>query len=79
MKAIQTILFGSPGTGKSHRIDKTIIPTELKLNNHPLKTGGLESLGAESTDTRLSGLVSRSHEAKYVSLSRRLKKACSVP
>ena len=23
----------------------------IKLNNHPLKTGGLESLSAESTDT----------------------------
>lgn len=32
MNYIQRILFGSPGTGKSHRIDNTIIPNELKIN-----------------------------------------------
>jgi len=31
MKAIQRILFGSPGTGKSHRIDNEIIPNELEI------------------------------------------------
>ncbi|MBD2541369.1 restriction endonuclease [Coleofasciculus sp. FACHB-SPT36] len=30
---IQKILFGSPGTGKSHRIDYTIIPEDLKITN----------------------------------------------
>jgi 5-methylcytosine-specific restriction protein B len=29
---IQKILFGSPGTGKSHRIDKEIIPNQLKID-----------------------------------------------
>lgn len=29
---IQKILFGSPGTGKSHRIDKEIIPSQLKID-----------------------------------------------
>jgi 5-methylcytosine-specific restriction enzyme B len=29
---IQKILFGSPGTGKSHKIDAEIIPNELKIN-----------------------------------------------
>jgi 5-methylcytosine-specific restriction endonuclease McrBC GTP-binding regulatory subunit McrB len=28
---IQEILFGSPGTGKSHRVDKIITPTRLKI------------------------------------------------
>lgn len=28
---IQKILFGSPGTGKSHRVEKEIIPKELKI------------------------------------------------
>jgi hypothetical protein len=32
-KPIQRILFGSPGTGKSHRIDKEIIPNDLNINN----------------------------------------------
>ncbi len=32
MKAIQKILFGSPGTGKSHLIDNEIIPKELDIN-----------------------------------------------
>jgi 5-methylcytosine-specific restriction endonuclease McrBC GTP-binding regulatory subunit McrB len=32
-KPIQKILFGSPGTGKSHRIDKEIIPNDLNINN----------------------------------------------
>jgi len=31
MKAIQRILFGSPGTGKSYRIDSEIIPNELEI------------------------------------------------
>jgi 5-methylcytosine-specific restriction endonuclease McrBC GTP-binding regulatory subunit McrB len=31
MKAIQTILFGSPGTGKSHQIVDEIIPYELDI------------------------------------------------
>jgi hypothetical protein len=37
---IQKILFGSPGTGKSHRIDKEIIPTDLKItkNSNIIKT-----------------------------------------
>lgn len=30
---IQKILFGSPGTGKSHRIDNEIIPTDLKITS----------------------------------------------
>ena len=30
-KPIQRIIFGSPGTGKSHMIDKVIIPNELKI------------------------------------------------
>ncbi len=29
---IQKILFGSPGTGKSHRIDNEIIPQDLKID-----------------------------------------------
>jgi len=29
----QKILFGSPGTGKSHQIDKIIIPNELEIKN----------------------------------------------
>lgn len=29
---VQKILFGSPGTGKSHRIDREIIPKELKID-----------------------------------------------
>ncbi len=32
MKAIQKILFGSPGTGKSYRIDDKIIPNELEID-----------------------------------------------
>ncbi len=34
---IQKILFGSPGTGKSYSIDKTIIPEVLGIdkNEHP--------------------------------------------
>lgn len=32
MKYIQKILFGSPGTGKSHQIDKDIIPNELNID-----------------------------------------------
>lgn len=32
MKYIQKILFGSPGTGKSHQIDKEIIPYELSID-----------------------------------------------
>ena len=31
-KPIQKIIFGSPGTGKSYMIDKTIIPEDLKIN-----------------------------------------------
>lgn len=31
-KPIQRIIFGSPGTGKSHMIDETIIPKELKID-----------------------------------------------
>ncbi len=31
-KPIQKILFGSPGTGKSHKIDAEIIPDELKID-----------------------------------------------
>lgn len=31
-KPIQKIIFGSPGTGKSYMIDKTIIPKDLKIN-----------------------------------------------
>lgn len=31
-RPIQKILFGSPGTGKSHRIDWEIIPQELKID-----------------------------------------------
>lgn len=31
-RPIQKILFGSPGTGKSHRIDNEIIPQELKID-----------------------------------------------
>lgn len=31
-KPIQKIIFGSPGTGKSYRIDNKIIPTELKIS-----------------------------------------------
>jgi 5-methylcytosine-specific restriction endonuclease McrBC GTP-binding regulatory subunit McrB len=30
---IQKILFGSPGTGKSYRIDHTIIPEDLEITN----------------------------------------------
>ena len=30
---IQKILFGSPGTGKSHRIDKVIIPNDLRITS----------------------------------------------
>ena len=29
---IQKIIFGSPGTGKSHRIDAEIIPDVLKID-----------------------------------------------
>ncbi len=32
MEAIQKILFGSPGTGKSYRIDDEIIPYELEID-----------------------------------------------
>jgi 5-methylcytosine-specific restriction enzyme B len=32
-KPIQKILFGSPGTGKSYRIDNEIIPIDLKISN----------------------------------------------
>lgn len=32
MAYIQKILFGSPGTGKSHRVDKYLIPEKLKIN-----------------------------------------------
>lgn len=32
MKYIQKILFGSPGTGKSHQIDQEIIPYELSID-----------------------------------------------
>jgi len=32
---IQRILFGSPGTGKSHRVDKEIIPVELEIVGKP--------------------------------------------
>ena len=31
-KPIQKIIFGSPGTGKSYMIDKTIIPYDLKID-----------------------------------------------
>lgn len=31
---IQKILFGSPGTGKSYRIDNTIVPDELKIDRN---------------------------------------------
>mgnify|MGYP001317286605 CR=1 FL=1 len=31
---IQKILFGSPGTGKSHRIVKSIIPSHLRITNN---------------------------------------------
>ena len=31
-KPIQRIIFGSPGTGKSHMIDHVIIPNELKIH-----------------------------------------------
>jgi hypothetical protein len=30
---IQKILFGSPGTGKSHTIDKVIIPNDLGITS----------------------------------------------
>jgi 5-methylcytosine-specific restriction protein B len=29
---IQKIIFGSPGTGKSHQIDSKIIPDDLKID-----------------------------------------------
>jgi hypothetical protein len=29
---IQKILFGSPGTGKSYKIDHEIIPNDLEIN-----------------------------------------------
>ena len=32
-KPLQKILFGSPGTGKSYKIDKVIIPNSLEINN----------------------------------------------
>lgn len=32
MEYIQKILFGSPGTGKSHKVDKDIIPNKLRIN-----------------------------------------------
>lgn len=32
-KPLQKILFGSPGTGKSHRIMNNIIPNDLKISN----------------------------------------------
>lgn len=37
---IQKILFGSPGTGKSHRVDNHIIPNDLGIrdNNNIIKT-----------------------------------------
>jgi len=37
---IQKILFGSPGTGKSHRVDNFIIPNELEIGdkNNIIKT-----------------------------------------
>jgi len=31
-RPIQKILFGSPGTGKSHRIDQEVIPQDLKID-----------------------------------------------
>ena len=39
-KAIQKILFGSPGTGKSYRVDKHIIPNDLGISdkNNIIKT-----------------------------------------
>ena len=33
MKYIQKILFGSPGTGKSHQIDQVIIPKDLSIED----------------------------------------------
>ena len=30
---IQKILFGSPGTGKSYRVENKIIPDELKITD----------------------------------------------
>lgn len=32
IQPIQKILFGSPGTGKSYRIDHEIIPTDLQID-----------------------------------------------
>jgi hypothetical protein len=32
-KPIQKILFGSPGTGKSHRVDNEIIPNDLGITD----------------------------------------------
>ena len=33
MTYIQKILFGSPGTGKSHKVDKYLIPEKLKITS----------------------------------------------
>ena len=39
-KPIQKILFGSPGTGKSHRVDSHIVPNDLEITekNNVIKT-----------------------------------------
>lgn len=37
MPVIQKIIFGSPGTGKSHRVDKHILPNQLKVQKEENK------------------------------------------
>lgn len=44
MKSIQKILFGSPGTGKSHRIDNEIIPNELKIDVAPISKNVIKTV-----------------------------------
>lgn len=65
MAYIQKILFGSPGTGKSHKVDKELIPNTLKITSsenkiktvfHPEYTYG-DFLGKLVPHTKDNGKV----------------------
>jgi 5-methylcytosine-specific restriction endonuclease McrBC GTP-binding regulatory subunit McrB len=65
MAYIQKILFGSPGTGKSHKVDKELIPSTLKITSsenkiktvfHPEYTYG-DFLGKLVPHTKDNGKV----------------------
>ncbi|AZI68926.1 restriction endonuclease [Cloacibacterium normanense] len=65
MAYIQKILFGSPGTGKSHKVDKELIPQKLKITSsenkiktvfHPEYTYG-DFLGKLVPHTKDNGKV----------------------